>query len=140
MSISKRKQLLKLFTILVAVVTSAQGMIAGMPMSPEATKIVSSILLFLASGLTTWRQWLSNDTRNGAMWATGIVAAIATITGLADMVSTTFHMSATTGQWVRFGFTFITMTLSLVSQVLYPSEQKKEKDARVKAAKENEQP
>lgn len=120
-----RSKIVNLLTIAVAFVTIFQGIVPSLPLQNAATlTVISSIAMFLASTLTIWKQRLSAEIDNKALWPTIIVAMIATFGGLNDLMGV-FHFSAIAGQWIRFTITFITMSLNLVSKVFYPTEETK---------------
>lgn len=80
--------------------------------------------MFLVSGLTTWKQFLSNEIDNAALKPTIIVAIIATIGGLNELFNVV-HFSAVADQWVRFTITLITMFLNVASKILWPTTETK---------------
>jgi len=121
MSISAKNKWANLFTILVIFFTAFQGVIPAMPIKDANTlTIISAITLFLVSGLTTWKQFLSNEIDNAAIKPTLIVAIVATLAGVNDVFNIV-SIGEIANQWVRFGITLLTMFLNVVSKILYPT-------------------
>ena len=120
-----KSKIINLFTVLVIVLTAVQGLIPAIPLANEVTiTIVSSVVMFLASSLTVWKQTLSVEINNSAMGPTIFVAIIATIGGLNDVFGV-IHISDAFGQWIRFGITAITMVLNMVSKIMWPTPETK---------------
>lgn len=116
-----KQKVIAVFTILVIALTAFQSIIPSMPITNEQTiTLLSAITLFLVSGLTTWKQALSNEIDNNALKPTLILAAIATLGGLNDLFSV-IHLSDSLGQWLRFGITATTMILNVISKVVWPT-------------------
>lgn len=114
-----------MFTLLVVLFTAFQGVIPAIPLSNQtAITVLSSVTMFLVSALTLWKQWLSNEINNKSLKPTLIVTIVATL-GLLNDLFGVVHISGLAGQWVRFGLTFITMFLNLISKVMYPTEETK---------------
>jgi hypothetical protein len=123
MSLTTRKQLSDLFTVLVLILTTFQGIIPTMPIpSPSSVTLVSAVVMFLVTGLTAWKQYLSVDISNAAMTSMLVVAVIATLGGLNDLFSV-IHFGSTAGQWIRFSVTAVTMILNVLSKTLWPAPQ-----------------
>lgn len=121
MSTSSKNQLANVFTLLVLVLTTFQGLIPTMPITNQASiTLISAVTMFLVTGLTAWKQYLSGGIDNAAMTPTLIVALVATLGGLNDLF-TVVPLAATTAQWIRFGVTLLTMFLNLLSKVLWPA-------------------
>lgn len=125
MSTSTRSKITTLFTLLVVFLTAFQGLIPTLPISNVSViATISAITMFLVSGLTTWKQFLSNEIDNAALKPTIIVAIIATIGGLNELFNVV-HFSAIADQWVRFTITLITMFLNVASKILWPTTETK---------------
>lgn len=125
MSTSTRSKITTLFTLLVVFLTAFQGLIPTLPISNVSViATISAITMFLVSGLTTWKQFLSNEIDNAALKPTIIVAIIATIGGLNELFNVV-HFSAVADQWVRFTITLITMFLNVASKILWPTTETK---------------
>lgn len=125
MSTSTRSKITTLFTLLVVFLTAFQGLIPTLPISNVSViAAISAITMFLVSGLTTWKQFLSNEIDNAALKPTIIVAIIATIGGLNELFNVV-HFSAVADQWVRFTITLITMFLNVASKILWPTTETK---------------
>lgn len=123
MSISTRSKLAGLFTLLVVLLTTFQGLIPAMPIgNPTVLTTVSAFTMFFVSALTVWKQFLSNEIDNKAMWPTLIVAIVATV-GLLNDILNVVHLSGAVGQWVRFGITAVTMMLNMASKILWPTDE-----------------
>lgn len=119
-------KLVNLFTLSVAILTIIQGLLPSMGAMVSATSmtIVSAILMFLVSGLTTWKQALSTEVQNKAMIPTIIVAIVATLGGLNDLFNMV-PIGAVAGQWIRFIITSITAVLNIASKIFWPTDQTK---------------
>lgn len=110
-----------LLFIIITILTAFQGFIPSIPSINEHTiTLISAITLYLVSTLTLWRQTISNEIGNAATTATWIVVIIASIGGLNDILNIV-HFSETVDQWVRFGITFTTFVLNLISKLLWPT-------------------
>ena len=121
MSISAKNKWANVFTILVVFFTAFQGVIPTMPISnATALTIISAVTMFMVTGLTTWKQFLSNEIDNAAMKPTLVLALVATFGALNDMF-TIVDIGAVASQWLRFVITLITMFLNVVSKMLYPT-------------------
>jgi hypothetical protein len=122
----KNSKLINFFTLAVTVLTIIQGLLPSMSTMVAASTmtIISAVLLFLVSGLTTWKQALSTEVQNKAMIPTIIVAVVATLGGLNDMFNV-IPISAVAGQWIRFVITGITAILNIASKIFWPTDQTK---------------
>lgn len=121
----KKANIVNLFTILVVVLTGLQGVIPAMPLnSPQAITIISAVILFIVSGLTAWKQALSNEINNAAVLPTIIVAFVATLAGALDLLKV-IPMSESIAQWMRFGITTVTLVINLISKAIWPTPQTK---------------
>lgn len=115
------EKMTNLFTLIVVILTAFQGLIPTIPVqSPHTVTLLSAIAMFLVSGFTALKQWASNEINNGALTPTLIVTIIAILGGVNDIIDIV-HMSETVDQWVRFGLTFVVMSLSLASKILWPT-------------------
>lgn len=124
MSIS-RSGLTRLFTVLLVVFTTIQTGIPSYPIeSPTVKAIVGAIFMFLVVGLTAWKQYLSVEIRNTAIWPTLIIALIATLQGLNDLIDA-IPFSVTTSTWIKIGISTLAMIFSLISKSLWPSPESK---------------
>lgn len=111
---------LKIFSTLVVFLTALQGLVPAMPITnPYTITLVSSILMFLVSALTAWKQYFAVDIKMSALRPTIFVAILATVGGLNQLFDVV-HLSPLVSQWVRFGLTFVTMAINLTSKLLYP--------------------
>jgi hypothetical protein len=116
-----KQKIVILFTWLVVFFTAFQGMIPTLPLTNEGTiTLISAITMFLVSGLTVWKQALSKEINSEAILPTIVVASVATLGGLNELLDI-FYLSDIVGQWLRFAITFITMGLNLISKLLYPT-------------------
>ena len=122
MSNANKSKVTMLFTMLVLLFTTLQGLLPALPMGN--TTVLSAIIMFGVSGLTAWKQYLSIEIDNSSLWPTLIVAILATLGGLNDLVNLV-HFNSVTGQWVRFGITFLTAFLNLASKILWPTAETK---------------
>jgi hypothetical protein len=114
------KRILPLFTLLVIIATAFQGLIPTLPITdPTQIKVLSAVALFSVSALTLWKQFLSEDISNESLWPTMLVTLAATL-GLVSDLTNTLPFTQHTAQWVRFGVTFVTMSINLASSTLYP--------------------
>lgn len=122
----KNSKLINFFTASVAILTIIQGLLPSMSVMIAASTmtVLSAVLMFLVSGLTTWKQALSTEVQNKAMIPTIIVAIVATMGGLNDMFNVV-PLGAVTGQWIRFAITSITAVLNIASKIFWPTDQTK---------------
>lgn len=118
---TKLEKLTNLFTFLVVILTTFQGLIPTLPANdPHVITYVSAIVMFLVSTFTALKQWASTEIANNALKSTLIVALIGIIGGANDIFDV-IQFGPITDQWVRFGLTFVTMSLSLASKLLWPT-------------------
>lgn len=118
----KNSKIVDLFTLLVIIITAFQGLIPAMPMpNVNTVTLISAIAMFLASGLTIWKQALSEEISNKSLVPTYIVAGIATL-GLLNELFNVIPLTPPMDQWIRFSITFITMVLNLISKIKYPTD------------------
>lgn len=82
--------------------------------------ILSASIMFLVSALTNWKQALSCEIDNKALWPTRIVAAIA-IVGAFNQWFEVIPFSPMVAQVLRLVITFTTMCLNLISKVKWPT-------------------
>lgn len=127
MSTQSKSAVVNIFTILVIFLTAFQGMIPAMPITNETTlKTISAIVLFLVSGFTLWKQWLSVEVDSKSVKPTLILTIIATLGAVNEMFDVV-TLDNTWAQWIRFGVTFITMALNVLSKLMWPTEETKSK-------------
>lgn len=121
-----KKTMLAIIAILVTILTVFQGMIPTISWVPaETLTIWGSITFIVVNILTVWKQYLSDAVAtNKAIKRTLIVALIATIAGLTDVLHWV-HFPGHTGDIIRFVFTLAAMVLNLWSKQLFPSEEQK---------------
>lgn len=112
------KKTVNILSVLAIIFTAFQGMIPSLPISD--TTIVSAIVMFFVSGTTIWKQALSKEIANAALLPTIVVAIIATLGGLNDLLNV-FHFSQVAGQWIRFTVTALTAILNMLSKILWPT-------------------
>lgn len=124
MSVSQKTKLTNVFTLLVLALTTFQGLIPAMPI--QSVTLVSGITMFLVSGLTAWKQYLSVEIDNSSLSPTLFVAILATLGGLNDLFNVV-HISGSSAQWIRFGITFATAFINLASKILWPTPDTKSK-------------
>jgi hypothetical protein len=116
-----KSKYVNLLTILVLLITTFQGLVPAMPLgNPATVTLISSIAMFLVSALTAWKQYFSTEISNASLKPTIIIAIIATLGGLNELFQV-IPMSNVTGQWVRFGITFLAAFVNLASKLLYPT-------------------
>lgn len=120
-----RSELTRLFTVLLVVFTTIQTAIPSFPIESATTKaIIGAIFMFLVVGLTAWKQYLSVEIRNSAIWPTLFIALVATLQGLNDLIDA-IPFSQSTSAWIRIGISTLAMIFSLVSKSLWPSPESK---------------
>lgn len=116
-----KQKLVGVFTVAVIFLTTFQGLIPSIPFQdPVTLTIISAITLYLVTALTVWKQTLSRQISDAAKWPTIIVGIVATVGGLNDIIGV-IHIPEMLGQWLRFGITFITMFLNVLSKVIWPT-------------------
>jgi hypothetical protein len=127
MAKSFRSKLVDIFTITVVFLTTFQGLIPTMPITDVSIiAVVSAVTMFLVSAITVWKQYISDEIANKALRPTIIVAILATIAGVMDLMKV-IDFNHTAGQWIRFGFTAVTMFLNLFSKLMYDTDETKSK-------------
>lgn len=117
----KNANLERLFTLFVVLLSTLQTAIPSLPISnPNTITLVSAIVMFLVVGLTAWKQYFSVEITNASLIPTVIIAIVATLGGLNDLIGA-FHISPALGQWIRFAVTAVVTILNVVSKELWPS-------------------
>lgn len=120
-----RSELTRVFTVILVVLTTIQAAVPTYPIQSESTKaIVEAVFMFLVVGLTAWKQYLSVEIRNGAIFPTIAIALIASLGGLNDLINV-IPFSAVTSQWIRLGISTAATVLSLISKSLWPTPESK---------------
>lgn len=120
-----RSELTRLFTLILVILTTLQAAVPGFPIDTPSTKaIVEAVFMFLVVGLTAWKQYLSVEIRNAAIFPTLAVALIAILGGLNDLIEVV-PLSHVAGQWVRLGISTLATILSLISKTLWPTQESK---------------
>lgn len=120
-----RSEITRLFTGILVFLTVVQTAVPQMPITNPNTKaIIEAIFMFLVVGFTAWKQYLSVEIRNAAIWPTVIIAFIATLGGLNDLINI-IPMSEVTSQWVRLSVSTISVMLSLFSKTFWPTPESK---------------
>lgn len=115
-----RDSIAKLLGVLVLFFTGVQGFVTIAPFQDAHTAVVvGAIFVYLGSACTIWQQFLSSKTDNVSIWPTAIVAVIATIAGVLDLLKV-INIDPVTGQWIRFSVSVVTMLLGQISSVLWP--------------------
>lgn len=123
MSTLQKNNLAAIITLLVLSLTAFQGLIPTIPIKNPATlAAISAVVMFLASGLTAWKQYVSTKISNAAINATLFVFVLSLIGGFNDLFSV-ISFGDVANQWIRFALTFLTFVVNLASKVLYPSEE-----------------
>lgn len=121
----KRNKIVTLLTLVTALVTAFQGVIPALPITNTSTiTLISASAVFAALLLTVWKQYLSKEIANDALMPTLFVAIIASMGGLNEWLNA-LHFSEAVSQWLRFGITFATLALNMVSKVLWPTAETK---------------
>ena len=109
----------KLLFLFITIFTAFQGFIPSIPnIGAHTTTLLSAIVLYAVSIMTLIRQSISEQIDNDAKKVTWFVILIASIGGLNDLTNL-IHFSEATDQWVRFGITFTTFVLNLVSKIVW---------------------
>lgn len=116
----KNQKLVGVFTVLGVMLATFQGLLPTIPMNTPTLTLLSAITMYLLTGVTLWKQTLSHQIDNAAKWPTIIVAIVATVGGLNELINLV-SVSESLAQWLRFAITFITMFLNLISKVLWPT-------------------
>lgn len=120
-----RSEVTRIFTGILVFLTTVQAVVPQMPITNPNTKaILEAIFMFLVVGFTAWKQYLSVEIRNAAIWPTIIIALIATLGGLNDLLNV-IPMSDVTSQWVRLAVSTISVMLSLFSKTFWPTPESK---------------
>lgn len=124
MSNTNKAKLTNIFTLLVIMFTTFQGLIPALPI-PDVT-LISAVTLFAVTALTAWKQFVSVEIDDKALYPTLVIAIVATLGGLNDLFGV-IKFSEVTGQWIRFSVTFLIAFLNLASKLLWPTEETKSK-------------
>lgn len=133
-----RSTVTRIFTGILVFLTTIQAAVPQMPLGNENTgTLISAIIMFLVVAFTAWKQYLSVEIRNGAILPTIIVAVVATLGGLNDLVNV-IHLSATGNQWVRLAITSTSMMLGIFSKTLWPTDESKQIEATKQAIVEDQ--
>lgn len=120
-----RSEVTRLLTVLLVVFTTIQTGIPSYPIENPTTKaIIGAVFMFLVVGLTAWKQYISVEIRNAAIWPTLIIALIATLQGLNDLIEA-IPFSVNTSTWIKIGISTLAMIFSLVSKSLWPTAESK---------------
>jgi hypothetical protein len=116
-----KAKLVNLFTLLVLLLTTVQGLLPTMPIAnPQTITIVSAVLIFLVSSLTALKQWLSVEIANNALKSTLVIAILAILGGANDLFNV-IPVSQVANQWIRFTITGLMAFINLASKVMYPT-------------------
>lgn len=120
-----RSEVTRVFTGILVFLTTVQAVVPQMPITNPNTKaIIEAIFMFLVVGFTAWKQYLSVEIRNAAIWPTVIVALVATLGGLNDLINV-IPLSDVGSQWVRLIVSTVSVMLSLFSKTIWPTEESK---------------
>ena len=120
-----RQKIVFALTLAAGLLTIFQGLISAMTfLSADAITILSAVTLYLVTTVTIWKQKLSEEIRDGAIWATILVAIGATIAGFGDLIHA-FHISDVAAQITRLAVTFVVLSITLFRRVLWPSDKTK---------------
>lgn len=123
MSNKNKSRAVNILTILVVFFTAFQTAVATMPLqNPQTITILGAILMYLVTTLTIWKQKLSIEIQNKSLWPTIVIATIATLGGLNDVFNV-IPIAEIYNVWIRWGITFVTMFLNILSKLLWPTEQ-----------------
>jgi hypothetical protein len=122
MSTTQKNKLANVFTLLVLLLTTFQGLIPTMPITNVT--VISAVTMFLVTGLTAWKQYVSAEIDNASMQASFFMAMVATLGALLELFNV-LPFNDTTAQWLRFGITLITAFINLASKILWPTEDTK---------------
>lgn len=121
MSKVQNSKLTNLFTVVVLLLTTFQGVIPAMPIQNQySITVISAVTMGLVTIFTALKQYISVEIGNKALRPTTIVLALA-ILGVMNDIFNVVHFSATVGQWVRFGLTLATAFINLTSKILFPT-------------------
>lgn len=123
MSNTQKSKLTNFFTVLAMVLFIGQTGLATAPaQNTHAIKILSAVFMFLVSATTIWKQRLSQEISNAALWPSVFMGIVATLGLLNDMIDA-INIPESIGIWIRWGITFVTTALNGVSKILWPTDQ-----------------
>lgn len=109
-----KERIVESIATVVAILAIFQGLIPTMPFSdPAMVIIVSATTMYLVTALAAWKQVLLIKADKAAMRNIILLAVVATIGGLNEVVGVV-PITDTAGQWIRFGITFTTLVVSKV--------------------------
>jgi len=119
----KSAKTVNILTVLVMVLGVFQtGLLTAPFKNPATLTLVSGIMVFVVTGLTAWKQVLSEEINNKALWPTIIVAMIAIVGGLNDLIGS-IRFSEDVSQILRWIITTVLSTLNLLSKQIWPTNQ-----------------
>lgn len=115
------KKAITILTVAAYILTAVQLAIPTLQLAEHSQMIFSAAVMFLVSGVTIWKQKLSDCINNTALWPTIILAVVATLGGLNEFIKEV-PINEVAGQWIRFGVTIITAALNGLSETIFPSQ------------------
>ena len=109
-----------ILTAIVVILTTLQTFITEPPFTSSQVFPWGGILTIAVSLLTIWKQYLSPDVSATGAKVTLVIAIIATLTGVADLVNV-LPIPATTGQYIKWGVSVLVAILNVLSKTIFPS-------------------
>lgn len=118
------KKAIIILTLASYILAAVQLAIPTLQLAGHAQMIFSAVVMFLVSGVTIWKQKLSEYINTKALWPTIILAIIATLGGLNEFIKEV-PINEVAGQWIRFSVTVLTAALNGLSETLFPKQPNK---------------
>lgn len=134
MNSAKKTRWANILTAIASILAIGQTFLTNPPFTPAVIATVSVIFVYATLLATTWKQYLSPEVSNTGAYVTIYIAAIATVTGLADLLNI-FHFSAHTAQYIKWAITVLAAILSILSKQIFPSVIQKQKMGELKYQK-----
>lgn len=114
-----------ILTAIASMLAIFQTFLTSPPFSTDQVFTMGAIVTYLTLVITTWKQYLSPEVSNTGGQVTIVIAIIATLTGILDLLNV-FHMSDKTEQYIRWGITVAAAILNILSKQIFPSRSQKE--------------
>jgi len=115
-----RSNITRIMTAALVFLTTFQGAIPQFFPIANSQAIASAVILFAVVGITAWQQYLSVEVKNSALWPTLIVAILATLGGLNNLLNVVI-VSTHLNHIIGLSLTVLITALSVLSKTLWPT-------------------
>ena len=119
-NLAQRAKWTNILTAIATVVGVLQTTLTTPPFSVSVVFIFGAVLTYSILVLTAWKQFLSNDISDTGAHVTIIIAIIATVAGLVDLIPI-FKVQPLVAQWIKWGISIVVLILNVLSKTLFPS-------------------